>query len=237
MKTLGIIPARYGSTRFPGKPLANINGKPMIQWVYENASKCHVLDDLIVATDHEDIQRVVLNFGGQCEITSSSHQTGTERCAEVAQRNRDFDVIINIQGDEPLINPKQIESLIHLFKNKEVQIGTLIKKSSNQDIYNDPNKIKTTVNKDGKALYFSRSGIPYMKESFSFYKHLGMYGYRSTILLELSKLKPSSLELAESLEQLRWMENGYSIYAALTEIECHSVDVPADIDVILQALK
>ena len=211
----------------------------MIQWVYERSKKCQELDHLIVATDDERILNTVKTFGGDAVMTSNKHKTGTERCAEVATNNPNYDVIINIQGDEPLIDPAQIKSLIHLFEDDKINIGTLAIQSTDRNVLKDKNKIKVVTNEYGQALYFSRSSIPCDNaqiESFSFLKHLGMYGYRYETLLAISQLKPSSLEITESLEQLRWMENGIDIYIARTEVECFSVDVPEDIQVILDQI-
>lgn len=235
MKIIGIIPARYASTRFPGKPLVSIGAKTMIHRVYEQAKKAQTLTEVIVATDDERIFKEVEGFGGQAVMTSPTHQNGTERCAEVAQ-NLDADVIINIQGDEPFIQPEQIDLLANLFKVnlKTTPIATLIKEHPLDGELRNSSRIKVVVNKDLNALYFSRSIIPFQRDSnkalsIQYYKHIGIYGFRKDVLLELVKLPPSSLELAESLEQLRWLENGYTIQCAITTFESASVDTPEDL--------
>jgi len=236
----GIIPARYASTRFPGKPLVMINGKTMIHRVYLQASKA--LEHVCVATDDPRIEEEVLRFGGKVVMTSSTHQSGTDRCAEAIDILRKetgifFDVVLNIQGDEPFIQPTQLKKLMNCFENPEIQIATLIKPIlSNDDICN-PNCVKVVVDKNNRALYFSRSPIPYIRSkensewsSFhTYFKHLGIYAYRSEVLKEITRLPQSSLELAESLEQLRWLENGYRIMAEKTEFESLSVDTPEDL--------
>lgn len=240
MNFLGIIPARYASTRFPGKPLADINGKPMIQKVYEQTLKA--LDHVWVATDDERIEKAVKDFGGNVVMTSTEHQSGTDRIAEavsIISKDSDisFDVVINIQGDEPFIQPEQINAVKTCFNNQETEIATLIKPIQIDDEIFDPNKVKVVVGNDMKALYFSRSPIPYLrgvdKEEWlnkgSFFKHIGMYAYRLKTLQEVTKLPQSKLELAESLEQLRWLENGYWIQTEITEHESIGIDTPEDL--------
>jgi 3-deoxy-manno-octulosonate cytidylyltransferase (CMP-KDO synthetase) len=239
MKIIGIIPARYASTRFPGKPLAEINGKSMIRRVFEQASKATSIDKVIVATDDERIYNHVLNFGGAAVYTSSNHQTGTDRCAEVTEKKeKGYDVVINIQGDEPYINPEQINQVAELFNNANTQLGTLIKILKDENELKSNSIIKVLKNNHNEALYFSRNVIPYLRNfntsiplvnQFNYYKHIGIYGYRTDILAEITQLKQSKLELAESLEQLRWIENGYKITLAETIFESHSVDLPEDI--------
>jgi 3-deoxy-manno-octulosonate cytidylyltransferase (CMP-KDO synthetase) len=239
MITIGIIPARYASTRFPGKPLADINGKPMIQRVYEQVSK--IIPDVCVATDDKRIEEVVKNFNGNVVMTSTHHESGTDRCAEAVvlyekMKNIKSDVVINIQGDEPFIDPIQIEQLINSF-NKKTEIATLIKKIDDIDDVDNKNRVKVVINKDANALYFSRNAIPYMrnepKENWllkhNFYYHIGMYGYKRDILMKICKLNKSSLEISESLEQLRWLENGYSITTSVTQIESIGIDTPDDL--------
>jgi 3-deoxy-manno-octulosonate cytidylyltransferase (CMP-KDO synthetase) len=242
MKTIaGIIPARYASSRFPGKPLILIQGKTMIQRVYEQASKCSRLSEVIVATDDERIYDHVLEFGGIAMMTSPLHSTGTERCAETAKKladkGRAADIIINIQGDEPFINPEQISLLASCFDHQNTEIATLIKKTSvSEDLFN-PNIIKVVINKQHEALYFSRSPIPFVRntvkeqwtEHATYFKHIGIYAYRSDILQILTKLAQGMAETAESLEQLRWLENGFKILTEETQHESHSVDVPEDV--------
>ncbi len=241
LKFSGIIPARYASTRFPGKPLVMINGKTMIHRVYIQASK--VLEHVCVATDDHRIEEEVLRFGGRVIMTSSEHQSGTDRCAEAIdilqkESNTIFDVVLNIQGDEPFIQPAQLEKLMNCFENPETQIATLVKPiHANDDVFN-PNCVKVVIDKDYRALYFSRSPIPYIRNKdnsewsahHTYFKHLGIYAYRTEVLKEITRLPQSSLELAESLEQLRWLENGYRIIAERTEFESISVDTPDDLN-------
>lgn len=242
MKVIGIIPARYASSRFPGKPLIDLKGKSMIQRVYEGASKSKLLDEVIVATDDQRIFDHVIGFGGRVEFTSEHHKSGTDRCGELAT-NSDADVIINIQGDEPLINSDQIDTLISAFNNETVQIASLGTKTISQEDIHNPNRIKIVLDNTNRALYFSRSAIPnsvnFKGDANAFYpfmKHIGLYGYSRKTLLELVNLKPSLLEEIESLEQLRWMFYGYSIHIIETTIETPNVDVPEDVEKILNLL-
>jgi len=238
MNILGIIPARYASTRFPGKPLVDIAGKSMIQRVYEQAKKCVHLTEVIVATDDERIYKHVHDFGGSAIITSPDHQSGTDRCAEVALKHPQYDVIINIQGDEPYIDPEQISKLAFCFQNSDTQIATLIKKiSTEQELFNT-NSPKVVINKLSEAVYFSRSPLPHIRgqeqtewlKHYTYFKHIGIYGYRADILQQITQLPVSSLEKAESLEQLRWIENGYRIKVAETELETYAIDTPEDLE-------
>ena len=241
MKIIGIIPARYASTRFPGKPLVEIHGKTMIQRVYEQAKKTVSLSEVYVATDDSRIFDHVKAFGGNVVMTSAHHRTGTERFHEVVMKllaeNVPVDVAINIQGDEPFIHPQQIDLLASCFHNPGVHIATLIKKINHADELADANTIKVVINKLNNAIYFSRTAIPYMRDKYhetwinfhTYYKHIGIYAYRTGTLTDITALQPGSLETAESLEQLRWLENGYNIHTLLTEYESHSVDVPADL--------
>ena len=237
MPFLGLIPARYASTRFPGKPLVDIAGKSMIQRVFEQAKKCRQLDEVVVATDDERILNHVLEFGGNAIMTSTEHQSGTDRCAEVSLQYPEFDVIINIQGDEPFIDPEQISKVISCFESPDTQLATLVKKIvSEQELFN-PNSPKVIINKNSEAIYFSRLPLPYIRgqeqenwlNHFTFFKHIGIYGYRADILQQVTKLPVSSLEKAESLEQLRWIENGYKIKVAETDLETYAIDTPEDI--------
>ena len=238
MKILGIIPARFGSTRFPGKPLVDIDGKTMIQRVYEQAKNCSALTDVIVATDDERIFNEVIRFGGKVVMTSTLHQSGTDRCAEVVNKlTEKYDVIINIQGDEPFIDPKQITQLCNCFLDEKTQIATLTKSITDQaDLFNE-NKVKVTFNTNYFAIYFSRNAIPFFRgethenwlKKHNYFKHIGIYGYKIEILKEIALLKPSKLELAEGLEQLRWIENGYNIKIAETGLEAISIDTPEDV--------
>jgi 3-deoxy-manno-octulosonate cytidylyltransferase (CMP-KDO synthetase) len=238
MKVIGIIPARYASTRFPGKPLVQIDGMSMIERVYKQAQKASSLSKVIVATDDERIVQAVKQFNGKVMMTSATHQSGTDRCAEVAGNlKEEFDIIINIQGDEPYINPEQINEVANCFNNSEVQIATLIKKIDSPEELNSSNIVKVVLNKNSEALYFSRQPIPYLRNvelkewlnNHTYYKHIGIYGFRSNVLKELVKLPSSSLEKAESLEQLRWLENGYSINAHGTTYSSVSIDTPEDL--------
>ncbi|MBC7616064.1 MAG: 3-deoxy-manno-octulosonate cytidylyltransferase [Pedobacter sp.] len=231
MKSLGIIPARFASTRFPGKPLIDIGGKTMIQRVYEQ-SLLSGLNKVVVATDDERIADEVSRFGGEFVMTASNHQSGTDRCAEVAKNLPGYDIVINIQGDEPFIDPIQINLVRDCFNDEKVQLATLIKAiHSEQELYN-PNIPKVIIGNQQQAIYFSRYPIPYLRNpssSHQFYKHIGIYGYKTATLLEITKLQPSILELAESLEQLRWIENGYQIQTKLTTIESIAIDSPSDL--------
>ncbi|MGE4585981.1 MAG: 3-deoxy-manno-octulosonate cytidylyltransferase [Mangrovibacterium sp.] len=239
MKYITIIPARYQSTRFPGKPLALLGEKPIIQHVYENALKATGL--VWVATDDERIAGAVERFGGRVVMTQADHQSGTDRCAEAAEKigcETDFDVVINIQGDEPFIRTEQMEALKGCFSDPQTCIATLIRKPENREELFNPNRPKVVTDKEGYALFFSRSVIPYIrgkKEAYwlpahPFYCHLGMYAYRKDILPRLTRLVPSSLELAESLEQLRWLENGYRIRTAITSFDSKGIDTPEDLE-------
>lgn len=246
MKTLGIIPARYASSRFPGKPLAKIAGKTMLQRVYEQASKAQLLDSVVVATDDERIFSHVAGFRGNVIMTKEEHPSGTDRCAEAAAVIGNFDVIINIQGDEPLIDPAQIDLVIKPFhENTAVSITTLVKTIENKEELFSPNVVKVTFNQSKQALYFSRSVIPYVRAlpqeqwfgKQDFYKHIGLYGYRKEVLSEITQLAQGKLERAESLEQLRWLEHGYTIFVNFTEKESISVDTPEDLLKIEKRLK
>ncbi len=238
MKALGIIPARYASTRFPGKPLVDIAGKSMIQRVYEQAKKCVHLSEVIVATDDDRIFKHVHEFGGKAVMTSSDHQSGTDRCAEVALKHPEYDVIINIQGDEPYIDPEQITKLITCFNDIDTQIATLIKKILTEQELHNTNSPKVIINRHSEAIYFSRSPLPHIRgqepenwlQHFTYFKHIGIYGYQADILQQIAKLPVSSLEKAESLEQLRWVENGYKIRVAETELETYAIDTPEDLE-------
>ena len=233
---IGIIPARYASSRFPGKPLVDIAGKPMIQRVYEQAIKCDLLDRVIIATDHAAIQETSLEFTENVVMTSPDHQNGTERCAEVAA-NTGGDYFLNIQGDEPFIDPSQIKLVCEALLSG-AKIATLkINIKDWQDIQ-DSNLVKVITDQNGKALYFSRSPIPYCKElpkeqwpnKHAYFKHVGLYGFHKVTLEEIVKLPQAELEITESLEQLRWMAHGYEIHVMETNIESTGIDVPEDID-------
>jgi 3-deoxy-manno-octulosonate cytidylyltransferase (CMP-KDO synthetase) len=245
MNFIGIIPARYQSTRFPGKPLALINNKPMIQWVYENVSR--EVENVWVATDDERIFKAVESFGGNAIATRATHQSGTDRCAEAAkilESKADFDVVINIQGDEPFIKPEQIRLLKSCFET-DTDIATLIKKiDDNRELLN-PNRPKVVTDIRENALYFSRSPIPFFRGSENtewhnkhiYWAHIGMYAYKKEVLQKISKLKQTPLEKSESLEQLRWLENGFKIKTAITTHQSIGIDTPEDLQQALQLLK
>lgn len=237
MKFIGIIPARYASTRFPGKPLVKLGGKCMIERVYEQVAAA--LDDTCVATDDQRIFDVVKAFGGNVVMTSSEHKSGTDRIQEaVSKIGGDFDVIVNIQGDEPFIQRSQIDTVCHCFNDPSTQIATLGKPFGKdmQSIQN-PNSPKIVIDNNGYAMYFSRSVIPFIRgeeaalwpEAYPFLKHIGLYAYRRNVLQEITQLPQSSLEKAESLEQLRWLQNGYRIKVGLTDVETIGIDTPEDL--------
>ncbi len=239
----GIIPARYASTRFPGKPLAAIAGKTMVQRVYEQVSQCKLVDDVVVATDDKRIVDHVVSFGGKAVMTSADHPSGTDRCREAIQLLKlKPQYIINIQGDEPYIDPLQIDELAATLADGTAEIATQVSVIDNAAILFDKNVVKVVLNKNNEALYFSRMAIPCIRgkeendwfSQHSYYRHIGMYAYRSDILEKITQLQVSSLEKAESLEQLRWLENGYKIKCVLTKYESHCVDVPGDIEKILR---
>jgi 3-deoxy-manno-octulosonate cytidylyltransferase (CMP-KDO synthetase) len=236
MKFIGIIPARYASTRFPGKPLAMLGGRTVIQRVYEQATA--ILEEAYVATDDERIFQAVEQFGGRAIMTRADHKSGTDRIEEAAEKiGTQADVIINIQGDEPFIQKSQIETLMHLFDDPSTQIGTLGKRFESIEAAMNPNSPKIVTDKRGFALYFSRSIIPYVRgkeqtewlQHFPYLKHLGLYAYRREVLQEVTQLPQSPLEIAESLEQLRWLENGYRIRVGLTDVETVGIDTPEDL--------
>jgi 3-deoxy-manno-octulosonate cytidylyltransferase (CMP-KDO synthetase) len=236
MKFIGIIPARYASTRFPVKPLAMLGGRTVIQRVYEQATA--ILDEAYVATDDERIFQAVEQFGGRAIMTRADHKSGTDRIEEAAEKiGTQADVIINIQGDEPFIQKSQIETLMHLFDEPSTQIGTLGKRFESIEAAMNPNSPKIVTDKRGFALYFSRSIIPYVRgkeqsewlQHFPYLKHLGLYAYRREVLQEVTQLPQSPLEIAESLEQLRWLENGYRIRVGLTDVETVGIDTPEDL--------
>lgn len=238
MKILGVIPSRYGSTRFPGKPLIDIDGKSMIQRVFEQAKKSTLLSDVVVATDDDRIFNHVKKFGGNVVMTSNKHESGTDRCAEVVEKLVEkYDVVINIQGDEPFIDPIQITQLCNCFNDEKTDIATLIKKiESTEDLLNE-NKVKVVKSDADFAIYFSRNPIPFVKgetkenwlKKHTYFKHIGIYGYRLEALQKITKMPLSVLEKAEGLEQLRWLENGLHIKVAETQLEAIAIDTPEDL--------
>lgn len=243
MKVIGIIPARYASSRFPGKPLIDLKGKSMIQRVYEGAAKSEKITQVIVATDDERIFNEVKRFGGEVMMTSEQHTTGTDRCGEVAQKF-DADVIINIQGDEPLVDYRQLEQLIDVFEDESVEIATLGKINPTEEDLCNPNRIKIVLDSNKNALYFSRSYLPNVHHSksealaqFPFLRHIGLYAYRKETLLEIIQMETSLLEKVESLEQLRWLYHGKKIKVVPTEIETPNIDVPEDVNQVIELIK
>lgn len=231
MKVLGVIPARYGSTRFEGKPLADICGNTMIEWVYKRAIQSD-LDKIVVATDDERIYHEVLRFNGEAVMTSENHNTGTDRIAETAKLYKEYDVIINIQGDEPLIEPVLINNLAKAFKDVEVLMATLKHKISDEKDIANPNVVKVITDIKDNALYFSRSPIPYNRDKkniIDYYRHIGIYGYRRDFLFKYAEMQPTNLEKTESLEQLRVLENGYNIKVIETEFSVKGVDTKEDL--------
>lgn len=236
MKFIGIIPARYSSSRFPGKPLAILGGKPVIEHVYRQVSS--VMGDVFVATDDQRIYDAVEAFGGKAIMTRSDHKSGTDRICEALEKvGGSFDVVINIQGDEPFIQKSQLETVMQCFDDPRTQIATLGKPFESMEAVENPNSPKIVLDNDGYALYFSRSVIPFVRgkeyeewlSHFPYLKHIGLYAYRTEVLREVSKLPQSTLELAESLEQLRWLQNGYKIKVGLTDVETIGIDTPEDL--------
>lgn len=245
MNAIAIIPARYGSTRFPGKPLIHIGGKTMIHRVYENTSAVKSLNDVIVATDDDRIKNEVLSFGGKVLMTSPNHQSGTERCAEVVSGlNPKPDIVINVQGDVPFVASDHIEKILNCFQDNQVQIATIMKHITEEKKLINPHITKVVFNKSMQAIYFSRTPIPYLRDvtremwlrTFDYFEHIGLYGYRSETLEAISKLPGGRLEQAESLEQLRWMENGFAIQLAETTFDSISIDTPEDLSQVIVKL-
>ena len=238
MKILGLIPARYDSSRFPGKPLSIIAGKTMIQRVYEQASKASLLKRVVVATDDARIEAAVLQFGGNVVMTSPEHRSGTDRCFEaLCNLGQDFDAVVNIQGDEPFIDPMQIQQIASIITQDKVDIATLAMPITDPEMIHNANVVKVVMNAQGRAMYFSRSAIPYVRdcsieqwlERCPFYKHVGIYAYKSSVLQHITMLPPGVLEKTESLEQLRWLENGVDVYVGITHCEGISVDTKEDL--------
>lgn len=240
MKFLAIIPARYAATRFPGKLLAVLGGKPVVQRVYEQVAG--VLDDVMVATDDERIYDAVRSFGGRVEMTSPNHKSGTDRCWEAyCKQGKSYDVVVNVQGDEPFIRPSQLETVKRCFDDPSTDIATLVKPFTQADgltALENPNSPKVVLDAQSRAVYFSRSVIPYLKgvpreewlARHTFYKHIGLYAFRTEVLRAVTALPQSPLELAESLEQLRWLENGYKIGVGITDAETVGIDTPEDLE-------
>jgi 3-deoxy-manno-octulosonate cytidylyltransferase (CMP-KDO synthetase) len=242
VKILGVIPARYHSTRFPGKPLALITGKPMIQHVWERCHAATELDRVIVATDHEGIIKACRAFDAEAMMTSADLHSGTDRVAAVARMVTGFEGVLNIQGDEPAINPETINAVAHLLKQPGVEIASAVVELRNEPEAADPNMVKVALSESGVALYFSRAPIPFVRNPSPSspairYRHLGIYAFRFDTLLKLSKLKPSRLELMESLEQLRWLEAGYRIHCAQVEDNSVGVDTPEDLKAVEQKMR
>ncbi|MDP1801285.1 MAG: 3-deoxy-manno-octulosonate cytidylyltransferase [Bacteroidota bacterium] len=244
MSIIGIIPARYASTRFPGKPLVEIKGKSMIQRVYEQACKANLLELVIIATDDERIAKHSEGFGAKVVITKAGHPSGTDRCFEAYKLNgQKFDHVLNIQGDEPFLDPMQINSLAEAC-HKEVEIATQMIKCSDHAVLFDKGEVKIILNSNNEALYFSRNVIPFIKgvdekdwhKHYNYYRHVGMYAYRTDVLEKITQLKPSALELAESLEQLRWLEHGYKVKCVETTYDSHCVDTPEDIEKVIRLM-
>lgn len=242
MSAVIVIPARYDSTRFPGKPLAPLKGKPVIQHVYENAGDARSAEDVIVATDSETIFEAVLSFGGKAVMTSRDHVSGTDRIAEVARSLR-CDIIVNVQADEPLVRPEMIDDVIGLLSDDRADIGTLVKEIQNPEEVMDPNVVKAVFGQEGFALYFSRAPIPYHRDEwkdldrfdvqrskFNVFKHIGIYSYKRDVLIKLAGMEPSRLEKIEKLEQLRALENGFMIKVKETSSETIGVDTPQDLE-------
>lgn len=244
MKFIGIIPARYASTRFPGKPLALLGGKPVIQHVYEKVAA--VLEAAYVATDDERIYDAVKSFGGQVVMTRTDHKSGTDRIEEAIEKiGGEWDVVVNVQGDEPFVAKSQLDTICHCFDDPTTQIATLGKPFESMEAVQNPNSPKIVVDNMGFAMYFSRSVIPYVRgkeESswlthYPFLKHLGIYAYRKDVLRQITQLPQSSLEIAESLEQLRWLQNGFKIKVGTTDVETVGIDTPQDLERAEEFLK
>ncbi|MDY5969904.1 MAG: 3-deoxy-manno-octulosonate cytidylyltransferase [Bacteroidales bacterium] len=243
MKVLAIIPARYASTRFPGKPLAMIGNKPMIQHVYERVADSGAADETLVATDDERIADAVENFGGKVLLTIHKHNSGTDRCGEVLERmDEEYDVVINVQGDEPFVDAEQLTTLAKVFQNPKAQIATLMKKIEDLETLMDRNVVKVVCDKGGRALFFSRQPLPYLRGAderdwlakHAYYKHVGIYAFRSSTLAQVVQMPQGVLERCESLEQLRWLENGIPIEVRETTADSFSVDTPEDLKKILE---
>ena len=244
MSIIGIIPARFASTRFPGKPLTIIQGKSMLQRVYEQTLKANLLDEVIVATDDARITEHAKGFGAKVVLTNTEHPSGTDRCFEAYKLNgKQFEYVINVQGDEPFLDPMQINSLASVC-NGTVEIATQMIKCTSHEVLFDRGEVKIVLNTNKEALYFSRSVIPFIKNKeekewhkhFDYYRHVGMYAYRVDMLEKITRLKPSALENAESLEQLRWLEHGYKITCSETSFDSHCIDTPEDVEKVIRLM-
>lgn len=243
---VGIIPARYASSRFPGKPLIEIKGKTMLQRVYELAAKSKSLSRVVVATDDERVFNHVKNFAGDVVMTDADHPSGTDRCMDaLLQLKEDYNYVINIQGDEPFIEPEQIDELAAVLKDGKTELATQMIAVDNYEMLFDKGEVKIVLNTNNEALYFSRMVIPFIKgveekewhTHHQYFRHVGMYAYRKDVLQKITELPVSSLEKAESLEQLRWIENGFKIKCVLTKFESHCIDTPEDVEKVLQLIK
>ncbi len=233
MKVLAVIPARLHSTRLDNKPLVDIIGKPLIQHVYERVIACTNIDKVIIATDHIDILKVCQGFGAHVEMTKANHPSGTDRVGEVANRYTEYDVIINVQGDEPLLDPAHVNDLLDCFEDDKVEIATLAQKVISKHDFNNPNVVKLVKSINNRVLYFSRSAIPFDRDGKANYvplKHVGLYAFRRKVLSELIRLPQSELEKTEKLEQLRWMDHGYSIHCRINNIPLLGIDTPEDLE-------
>lgn len=249
MKTIAIIPARYASTRFPGKPLADLGGKPVVEWVYRGVSEIELVDEVCVATDDERIAAAVKQFGGNCVMTRTDHKSGTERCGEVVEKmkaeGKVFDIVLNVQGDEPFVNKEQITTLLAAFNDNKTEIATLAKRITSTEELTSPNNVKVITDEYNIALYFSRTPIPYVRDcsieqwvdKHYYLKHIGIYAYLSNVLKNLVELETTPLEESEKLEQLRWLEHGYVIKVLETECENIGIDTLEDLEAARLRLK
>lgn len=243
---VALIPARYASTRFPGKPLIEIEGKTMIRRVYEQASKSKLVDEVVVATDDDRIAEHVKAFGGKVVITRADHPSGTDRCYEaLTLLDKPYQYVINIQGDEPFIDPEQIDELAAVLQSGEVELATQMIAIDSEALLFDRGEVKIVLNTNNEALYFSRMPIPFIKgvpesdwhKHHTYYRHVGMYAYRRDVLEQLTRLPVSALEKAESLEQLRWLEHGFKIKCVPTKFDSHCIDTPEDVEKVLRIVK
>jgi len=233
MKAAVIIPARYASTRLPGKPLIEIQGKPIIQWVYERSSQSKLAAQVVIATDDERIYNAVKDFGGEAAMTSAEHKSGSDRIAEIVEKDPEIDIAVNVQGDEPLIEPESIDKAIQcLMDDPDTDITTLIREIKDKEEINNPNLVKAVIDNTGRALYFSRATIPYKRtdENTKYYGHIGLYAYKRNALLKITKLPQTNLEKAECLEQLRALQNGFCIKTVVVDYKPIGIDTPQDVE-------